>query len=170
VFRCLRQSNPEFPGLGGLEKFTTELKIKTRPFLVWLINAFSGNEGPVGYIFTLFPVLKRFLGLIDIIKQIIGVGKMDTILNKRSPKLLDQVREVNRRKHYRIRTEHAYADWVKRFILFHHKRHPQELGKQEITAFLNHLAVDRKVAASTQNQNNGIPSSADSRYRLRKPG
>ena len=71
-------------------------------------------------------------------------------LNK--PKLLDQVREVIRRKHYSIRTEQAYLDWIKRFILFHHKRHPREMGESEITAFLTHLAVKGNVAAATQNQ------------------
>jgi len=65
---------------------------------------------------------------------------------------LDQVRAVIRRKHYSIRTEQTYADWVKRYILFHRKRHPKDLGKPEITAFLNYLAIDRKVTASTQNQ------------------
>lgn len=68
------------------------------------------------------------------------------------PKLLDQVRDKIRFKHYSIRTEHAYVDWIKRYILFHGKRHPQEMGKQEAEQFLSHLAVDRNVAAPTQNQ------------------
>jgi integron integrase len=68
------------------------------------------------------------------------------------PRLLDQVREKIRLKHYSIRTEHAYVDWIKRYILFHNKRHPQEMGKQEVERFLTHLAVERHVAASTQNQ------------------
>ena len=68
------------------------------------------------------------------------------------PKLLDQVRDRIRTKHYSIRTEQTYIDWIKRFILFHDKRHPAEMGEKEITAFLTHLAVNRKVAASTQNQ------------------
>ncbi len=68
------------------------------------------------------------------------------------PHLLDQVREKIRLKHYSIRTEQAYVEWIKRYILFHHKRHPQEIGKQEVEQFLTHLAVDRNVAASTQNQ------------------
>ncbi len=68
------------------------------------------------------------------------------------PRLLDQVREATRRLHYSIRTEDAYAQWVKRFILFHDKRHPLEMGEAEVIAFLNHLAVRREVAASTQNQ------------------
>ena len=68
------------------------------------------------------------------------------------PKLLDQVRDVIRRKHYSIRTEQAYVDWVRRFILFHGKSHPRVLGAAEVEAFLTHLAVRRKVSASTQNQ------------------
>jgi hypothetical protein len=66
------------------------------------------------------------------------------------PKLLDQVRNMIRTKHYSIRTEEAYVGWIKRFILFHGKRHPKELGKKEISAFLIHLPVNRNVAASTQ--------------------
>lgn len=67
-------------------------------------------------------------------------------------KLLDQVREVIRLKHYSIRTEHAYVDWIKRYIFFHNKRHPREMGAPEISAFLSHLATDKQVAANTQNQ------------------
>jgi len=68
------------------------------------------------------------------------------------PKLLDQVRETIRRKHYSIRTEEAYVDWIKRYIFFHQKRHPAEMGGPEMEQFLNHLAVEKNVAASTQNQ------------------
>ena len=67
-------------------------------------------------------------------------------------KLLDRVRDAIRLKHYSIRTEETYVDWIRRYILFHDKRHPQEMGAPEIEAFLTHLAVDRNVAASTQNQ------------------
>jgi len=67
-------------------------------------------------------------------------------------KLLDQVRDAIRVKHYSIRTEEAYVSWIKRFILFHKKRHPLEMGAAEIEGFLTHLAVDKNVAASTQNQ------------------
>jgi integron integrase len=67
-------------------------------------------------------------------------------------RLLDQVREVIRVKHYSIRTEEAYVQWIKRFIFFHGKRHPREMGAGEIEAFLTDLAVQRKVAAATQNQ------------------
>ena len=69
-----------------------------------------------------------------------------------SPKLLDQVRGKLRVKHYSIRTEEAYAEWIKRFILFHGKRHPAQLAAAEVEAFLTDLAVARKVSASTQNQ------------------
>ncbi len=68
------------------------------------------------------------------------------------PKLLDQVRDVIRRKHFSIRTEQSYVDWVRRFILFHNKRHPREMAEAEVTEFLTHLARDGGVAASTQNQ------------------
>jgi site-specific recombinase XerD len=67
-------------------------------------------------------------------------------------KLLDQVSEVMRFKHYSIRTETSYRDWIKRFILFHGKRHPRDMGAVEVSSFLSDLAVGRKVATSTQNQ------------------
>jgi site-specific recombinase XerD len=69
-----------------------------------------------------------------------------------SPKLLDRVRWHLRVKHYSIRTEQAYVDWIRRYILFHRKRHPNEMGEREITEFLTHLAAEKNVAASTQNQ------------------
>lgn len=62
------------------------------------------------------------------------------------------MRDHLRTRHYSIRTEAAYLDWVRRFILFHDKRHPAEMGAVEVAAFLTHLAVDRQVLASTQNQ------------------
>jgi integron integrase len=62
------------------------------------------------------------------------------------------MRDVLRLKHYSIRTEEAYVDWCRRYILFHNKRHPQEMGRAEVEAFLTHLAVHENVAASTQNQ------------------
>jgi Phage integrase, N-terminal SAM-like domain len=65
--------------------------------------------------------------------------------------LLDQVREKLRYRHYSLRTERAYVDWIRRFILFHQKRHPVEMRAEEIEAFLTHLAIERKVSASTQN-------------------
>ena len=67
-------------------------------------------------------------------------------------KLLDRLRRAIRSRHYSIRTEDTYVDWVRRLILFHGKRHPNELGAAEVSAFLSYLAVDRGVAPSTQNQ------------------
>ncbi|MCP4625173.1 MAG: integron integrase, partial [bacterium] len=67
-------------------------------------------------------------------------------------KLIDDVCTVIRKKHYSIRTEQAYVDWIKRFIFFHGGRHPSELGEKEISKFISHLAVKQNVAASTQNQ------------------
>src|SRR5512145_2259854 len=67
-------------------------------------------------------------------------------------KLLDQVQEVLRVKHYSYRTEEAYLGWIKKYILFHNKRHPSEMGAREVNQYLSHLAVQHKVAASTQNQ------------------
>ena len=66
--------------------------------------------------------------------------------------LLDRVRDRIRVKHYSLRTEEAYCDWIRRFIVFHGKRHPSELGAVDVEAFLTALAVRGKVAASTQNQ------------------
>jgi hypothetical protein len=68
------------------------------------------------------------------------------------PRLLDRVRAAIRARHYSRRTEEAYVAWIRRYIFFHGKRHPAEMGAPEISRFLTSLAVDRKVAASTQNQ------------------
>lgn len=68
------------------------------------------------------------------------------------PKLIDQLRERLRTLHYSLRTEDVYVDWVRRFILFNGRRHPRDMGAPEVEAFLTHLAVERKVSASTQNQ------------------
>ena len=72
--------------------------------------------------------------------------------NPRGKKLLEQVRDSLRLKHYSYRTEETYLTWIKRFILFHGKRHPRDMGSPEIEAFITHLAVERNVAVSTQNQ------------------
>ena len=68
------------------------------------------------------------------------------------PRLLDRVREAIRVRHDSLRTEQAYVDWIRRFILYHHKRHPLEMGTAEINQFLTHLAVEGHVSVSTQNQ------------------
>ena len=67
-----------------------------------------------------------------------------------SPRLLDQVRTVVRVKHFSLSTERAYVSWIRRFILFHHKRHPKQMAEPEIRQFISHLAVDAKISASTQ--------------------
>ena len=73
-------------------------------------------------------------------------------LPNQAPHLMDQVRAQIRVRNYSLRTEQAYCDWIKRYILFHRKAHPSTLGKPDIEAFLAHLAVERHVSASTQNQ------------------
>lgn len=76
----------------------------------------------------------------------------DSSISSHQPRLLDQVRGVIRLKHYSIRTEQSYLGWIRRYILFHKKRHPREMGGEEVTQFLTDLAVHGNVTASTQNQ------------------
>ncbi|HSL89792.1 MAG TPA: phage integrase N-terminal SAM-like domain-containing protein, partial [Ignavibacteriaceae bacterium] len=71
---------------------------------------------------------------------------------KKPPKLLDQVRAYLRVKHYSPKTEEAYINWIKRFIYFHNKRHPKEMGSEEIREFISHLANKKRVSSATQNQ------------------
>jgi integrase len=73
-------------------------------------------------------------------------------MQQAKPRLLDVMRDRIRVKHYSYRTEKAYLGWVRRFIRFHNGKHPRELSGPEVESFLNHLAVDRRVSASTQNQ------------------
>ena len=86
----------------------------------------------------------------------IGTGKASTpragCIPNPKLKLLDQVSEVMGFKHYSLRTENTYREWIKRFIFFHGKRHPREMGAPEVERFLSDLAVNRHVASSTQNQ------------------
>ena len=70
----------------------------------------------------------------------------------KSARLMDQVREVLRFHHYAYNTEKSYISWMLKYIRFHNKKHPKDMGKQEIEAFLSHLAINRNVSASTQNQ------------------
>ena len=79
------------------------------------------------------------------------------------PRLLARVHEAIRRRYYSPRTEEAYVHWTKRFIVFSGKRHPEVLGEAEVTAFLNHLAAERRVATATQNQ---APSAILFLYRM----
>jgi integron integrase len=81
-----------------------------------------------------------------------GAAGVQTIATPPKPRLLDQVRQAIRARHYSPRTEESYLHWIKRFIFFHHKRHPVEMGEKEIGWFLSALATDRHVSASTQNQ------------------
>lgn len=104
------------------------------PRVVPVQSGVSGERAP-----ALSPWLQR-------------VAKVPPAPAERKPKLLDQVREVIRTRHYSVRTEEAYVHGIKRFIVFHHKRHPRELGKEEVEQFLTALAVDRHVSAATQNQ------------------
>jgi hypothetical protein len=78
---------------------------------------------------------------------------MDQIKNK-SP-FLDEVLKVLRVQHYAIRTEQTYVECIKRFILFHNKRHPNEMGESEVAGFLTHLSVNRNVAPATRNPRSG---------------
>jgi Phage integrase, N-terminal SAM-like domain len=75
-----------------------------------------------------------------------------TLPGSKPPKLLDRVRATMRLNRYSPRTEQVYVDWIKRYIRFHGIRHPQEMGADEVKAFLSHLATQTNVAASTQNQ------------------
>ncbi len=77
--------------------------------------------------------------------------EMETI-NTKKPKLIDQLRWAMRVKHYSPRTEKSYVPWVRRYIFYHKKRHPQEMGAREVQSFLCYLAVNQRVSASTQNQ------------------
>jgi site-specific recombinase XerD len=73
-------------------------------------------------------------------------------MDKPAPKLLDKVCEVLRLKHYSPKTEESYLHWIRQYLRYHKLRHPRELGPLDVESFLTHLAVDGKVAASTQNQ------------------
>ncbi len=77
---------------------------------------------------------------------------MPRLSSSKPKKLLDQLRDAIRIKHYSYSTEKTYVHWAKRYILFHNKRHPAEMGSPEIEAFLSHLAQEANVSASTQNQ------------------
>lgn len=80
------------------------------------------------------------------------IGDASKLANRSKPKFLDQVRLALQSRHYSKSTVNTYCRWIKRFIVFHKMRHPKQMGQREINAFLTHLAVDKKVSASTQNQ------------------
>ena len=82
-----------------------------------------------------------------------SAGTRASAVSTDKPKnLLDRVRDALRVKHYSLRTERSYCDWIERFIRFHRKRHPSEMGEAGVSGFLTHLAREGQVAASTQNQ------------------
>lgn len=81
-----------------------------------------------------------------------SAGMSDHAADQRPARLLDRVRAAIRLRHYSPKTEEAYVSWIRRFVLFHGKRHPREMGAAEVTAFLSDLAVTRRSSASTQNQ------------------
>ena len=81
-----------------------------------------------------------------------GVRSRSSSAQNAKPKLMDQLKEALRARHYSRRTEKTYCSWVRRFIFFHNVRHPAEMAEPEINAFLTDLAVKQKVSASTQNQ------------------
>src|SRR5438128_2907362 len=81
-----------------------------------------------------------------------AAGVIASPTGRSKPKLLDQVREAIRTRHYSPKTEESYVHWIKRFIFFHNKRHPIEMGEAEIGQFLSSLATNSHVSASTQNQ------------------
>jgi hypothetical protein len=79
--------------------------------------------------------------------------KMQVNTTEQKPKeLLERLRDAIRVKHYSYQTEKTYVQWIRRYILFHNKRHPSEMNGEELNTFLAYLSVDEKVAASTQNQ------------------
>ena len=80
------------------------------------------------------------------------LAKKDSVSSRQPPRLLDQVRAAIRVRHYSLRTEQTYVYWIKRFIVFHGKRHPKDMGGNEIGQFLSALAIEQKVSAATQNQ------------------
>ena len=99
---------------------------------------------------------------------------LSTTASAHNPKLLDRVRDVLRRKHYSFRTEQTYTDWIRRFILFHGKRHPKEMAEAKVGEFLTHLARNGKVSPSTPRSGvqqpcraNGLLASAGYAFRVR---
>jgi integrase len=77
---------------------------------------------------------------------------VEPLITTQKPRLLDQVRQAIRTRHYSHKTEESYVHWIRRFIFFHNKRHPAEMGEKEIAQFLSRLASELHVSASTQNQ------------------
>ena len=93
-----------------------------------------------------------FLPIILFKVDLLNFSTYCNIMQNPPKKLLDQVRDAIRLKHYSYRTEETYVQWIVRYILFHNKHHPKDMGVPEIEEFLTHLAVEGNVAAATQNQ------------------
>ena len=92
-------------------------------------------------------ILSVYMSCVFGYTDILSCVLKEAIMSKK--KLLDLVREQIRNRHYSMQTEKSYVGWIKRYIFFHQKKHPIDMGKAEIEAFLTHLAVDRKVTATT---------------------
>ncbi|MCH8021840.1 phage integrase N-terminal SAM-like domain-containing protein [candidate division KSB1 bacterium] len=109
-------------------------------------TAVAGLDGLV----TVSPRLLAILHL----SQITGVEGMTmaSLNGSKQPKLLERVRIIIRTKHYSYSTEKTYIHWIRKYILFHNKRHPNNMGEPEIGRYISHLAVNKRVASSTQNQ------------------
>ena len=116
-----------------------------RPFSRLILS----TPSPFAYHATAYNILQYYRRLSRL--YVIRPGLL-LIWSITLPKLLDQVRSLIRTRHYSTRTEEAYIHWIRRYIVFHSKKHPASLGLPEIRAFLSHLAVDRNVASSTQRQ------------------
>jgi site-specific recombinase XerD len=97
------------------------------------------------FTYHVLPTLRiiRTMSSIPLAKNITGSAS-------KQPRLFDQMKAVARMRHLSLRTERAYLDWIKRYNFFHQKRHPAEMSEEEIRAFISHLAVERRFAASTQ--------------------
>lgn len=110
----------------------------------------SGDQFP-GWL-ALLGLRKRPHMKSNIVPSASSTVDLASVTSNQRPKFLDQVRIALRSRHYSRRTETTYVNWIRRFILFHDKRHPGEMAEVEVNKFLTHLAVNEKVSASTQNQ------------------
>ena len=148
--------------LASLSTFSTRSARHVAPGLFGSLSCgkFAGNgRGSAGVVYVCSMIitpshleLNNLLVLLLKEAEIMGNDLDPSVVPSGKPKLLDQVRHEIRVRHMALSTERLYVNWIRRFILFHHKRHPAEMGQAEVSAFLTHLAVDRQVAASTQNQ------------------
>lgn len=120
--------------------------------MVWHneVDTLKNVDNGASEVYKLASVLQCFVFIWS--KNIVPPNFSDKSTTVKPPKLLNQVGDKLRVQHYSIRTEQAYASWIKRYIFFQGKRHPTEMGTAEVETFLTHLAVEGNVAASTQNQ------------------